>query len=105
MALTVTTGKHTISILFDGSTPWDSGTDYSNGLVIESMEWKPTATDDIITVRETDASGVQYFSEKAATAFDNKIKYFNTEKSIKKFYPYVVGNQATSGGLLIIVLK
>ncbi len=105
MALTVTKGKQTISIVFDGSTPWDSGTDYPNGLCIESMEFKPTATDDIITVREIGATGVQYFSEKAATEFDNKIKYFNTERSRKRFYPYVVGNQASSGGMLIIVLK
>jgi len=105
MALTVKTGSHTISVLFDGATAWDSTTSYPDGLVIESFEFKPTATDDIIIVREGVATGVQYFSEKAATAYDNKIKYFNTEDSQKRLKPYVVGNEATNGSLLIIQCK
>jgi len=105
MALTTVTGKHTINITFDGSTLWDSGTAYPDGLVIESMEFVPAATADILTVRETDASGVAYFNATGANAYDNYTKYFNTEKSSKKFYPYVVGNQATTAGMLIIELK
>lgn len=105
MANTVTKGKFGLSILFDGSTAWDSGTDYPAGLAIESMEMKPTATDDVISVREIDASGYSYFNEVSATAYDNKIKYFNTEKSGKNLFPYVVGNEVSAGVTLIIILK
>ncbi len=105
MANTVTKGKFGLNILFDGATPWDSATDFPAGMCIESLEMKPTATDDGIIVRETDASGYPYFNELAATEFDNKIKYFNTEKSEKPFFPYIVGNEVDAGVQLIILLK
>ena len=105
MALTELKGNNTISVLFDAATLWDSQTAYPDGLLIESMEFKPTATDDLIIVREKIATGVQYFSEKSATAYDNKIKYFNTEKSRKRLFPYVKADERTTGTLLIIVLK
>jgi len=108
MALTVKTGTigdNVISILFDGSTPWDSATNYPDGLVIESMEFVPAATDDVLIVRQAIATGVQYFQNKAATVFTSKIKYFNTGNTVKRLYPYVVGAEATTGVLLIITLK
>ena len=108
MALTVKTGSiggNVISILFDGSTPWDSATSYPDGLVIESMEFVPAATDDILIVRESIATGVQYFQNKAATVHTSKIKYFNVGSSVRRLYPYVVGAEATTGVLLIITLK
>lgn len=108
MALTVTKGTtadNVISILFDGSTLWDSATDYPNGLVIESMEFVPSATNDILIVRQAVATGVQYFQIKAASAYTNHIKYFNTGDGVKRMYPYIVGAEASSGGLLIITLK
>lgn len=105
MANTIVKGNHGLSITFDGATAWDSTTLYPEGIVIESMEFKPTATDDLIAVRETTATGRFYFNEKAATAYDNKIKYFNTEKSWKKFKPYIVGNEVSAGAILIIEMK
>ncbi|MCP3684321.1 MAG: hypothetical protein GY861_16710 [bacterium] len=105
MALTVAKGSYGISIVFDGSTPWDSTTDYPEGLLIESFEFKPTATDDIMIVRDTTASGRFLFHEKAATEYDSKIKLFPAEGSKKKFSPYIVGNEASSGTILIIELK
>jgi len=105
MANTITKGDHTINILFDGATAWDPIADYPAGLCVESLEMKPTATDDLISVREDDASGISFFNEKAATAYDNKIKYFNTEKSEKRFRLYIVGNEVSTGVILIIELK
>ena len=105
MALTIVKGRHTMSVVFDGSTAWDSGTDYPDGFMIESMEFKPTATDDVMIVRELVSGGCAYFNEKAATEYDNKIKYFNTEDSSKRFFPYVVGAEGSSGAMLILELK
>lgn len=105
MANTVVKGDHTIAITFDGSDPWDGYDAYPDGLLVESFEFKPTATDDLMAVREKVAGGVFYFHEKAATAFDNKIKYYNTDISNKLFYPYIVGAEASAGAILIIQLK
>lgn len=105
MANTVTKSGSVINILFDGATAWDSTTLYASGLVVESIEFKPTAINDVMAVREGSASGPFLFHEKAASAYDNKIKYFNTEKSEKRFYPYVKGDEASAGTLLIIQLK
>jgi len=105
MANTIVYGAQGFSITFDGSTPWDAITKFPAGIIVESFEFKPTATDDLMAIRELDASGRFYFNEKAATAFDNKIKYFNTEKSRKRFFPYIVGAEASSGSILIVELK
>lgn len=105
MALTITKGRNTINVVFDGATAWDSTTDYPDGLSVESLEFKPAATDNVMTVREGSATGVRYFSAKAATAYDNKVKYFPTAQSDKKLSLYVVGNEATTGGMLIVQCK
>lgn len=105
MANTTTKGKWVIDVLFDGATAWDMADHYASGLCIESLEFKPTATDDLLIVKETSATGPRLFDVKAATAYDSKIKYFNTEKSMKKFLLYVVGNEVSAGARLIITLK
>ena len=105
MANTTTKGKWVIDVLFDGATVWDMADHYASGLCIESLEFKPTATDDLLIVKETSATGPRLFDVKAATAYDSKIKYFNTEKSMKKFLLYVVGNEVSAGARLIITLK
>jgi len=103
MALTVTKGTSHMTIVFDGSTAYNSATDYPNGLAIKSLESVPTATDDTITVRETDATGVTLFKKTAATAYDNHIKRFK-QASDKRYNLYVVAAQVTSGVMLIVEL-
>ena len=105
MANTTTKGKWVIDVLFDGATAWDMADHYAEGLCIESLEFKPTATDDLIIVKETSATGPRLFDVKAATAYDSKIKYFNTEKSMKKFILHITGVEASSGARLIITVK
>ena len=105
MANTIVYGAQGFSITFDGATVWDGIDKFPAGIIVESFEFKPTATDDLIAIRELDASGRLYLSEKSATGYDNKIKYFNTEKSRKRFFPYVVGNQVSAGAILIVELK
>ena len=103
MALTVKTGTNGLTIIFDGSTAWEYNDEAPNGLRIESLEFKPTQTDDICVVREDGVLGGRIiFSEKAATAYDNKIKYFNTENGKRYYKPYVVGAEFSNGGILII---
>ena len=105
MANTTVKGTWTLDVLFDGVTAWDMADHYIAGLCVESLEFKPTATDDFIILRETTATGPRCFDVKASTSYDSKIKYFNTEKSMKKLLLYVVGNEVSAGARLIITLK
>ena len=106
MALTVTTGPHGITILFDWSTPLEYNDEAPSGLAIESLTFKPAATDDICIVREGGiAGGRQILNEKAKDIYDSKTKYFNTEKGGKLYKPYIVGAECTTGATLIIEFK
>lgn len=105
MANTIIKGKFGIEVLFDGATSWDPVTDYPAGLPVESLEMIPTATDDKLIVKESDATGISYMNALAATAYDNKIKYFNTEKSAKNLFLFVTGTDASAGVKLLITLK
>ena len=102
MANTLTRGDRGISILFDGATAWDSTTAFPKGLRIESIEFCCVATGDICIIREESASGRKIMDEESATAYDNKIKYFNTERGRKMYKLYVVGNEITAACRLII---
>ena len=105
MANTTTKGKWAIDILFDGATAWDMADHYASGLCIESLEWKPSATDDLLIVKETSATGPRLLDVKASTAYDSKIKYFNTEESKKKFLLHITGAEASANSRLIITVK
>lgn len=96
-------------ITFDGSTNWDSGSssglakDAPNGLAIRSLRFIPTATDDILIVRDGSATARSIMSEKAATAYDAKSVYFNHKKAMSRRRKlFVKGSEATSGVKLII---
>ncbi len=104
MPNTVKTGSNGVTIVFDGSTAWDSSSLASSGMPVGSLEFKPVATDDICAVREdASATGRKIFDEKAATAYDNKIKYFNaTAESGRLYKLYVVGSEVTASCTLII---
>jgi len=105
MANTTTKGNWVIEVLFDGATAWNMADHYPSGLSIESLEFKPTATDDLIIVRETSAAGPRLLDVKASSVYDSKIKYFNTEQSKKKLLLYIVGAEASTGSRLIITVK
>lgn len=105
MANTVTRGTHGITIVFDGSTAWEYNDEATEGLVITSLMFVPTATDDTIKVREGgSATGRIILQDTAATAYDSTIKYFNND-SYMKIKPYVVGNEVSAGVTLIIDFK
>ena len=103
MAITETTGKSHISIVFDASTHWDSSVNYPNGLSIKSLETIPGAISDTITVRDTSATGVQLTKKTAANAYDNHVKLFS-QASDQRYHLYVVKTEVTSGVMLIIEL-
>ena len=105
MANTITKGKWIIDVVFDGATALDMADHYEAGLCIESLEWKPAATDDILVVKETSATGPRLFDVNAASAYDSKVKYFNTELSKKRLFLHITGNEATANSRLIITLK
>lgn len=103
MANTITYGKNGIEIVFDGATAWDSSTVFPSGIPLASIEMKPAATDNVLTVREdASATGRKVFATKAADAYDNKIKYFNMERSRRLYKLYVVGNEATATVVMLI---
>lgn len=107
MANTLVQGKNGFSVTLDGSTNFDSADHYTNGrgIAVESLEMKPTATDDAIIVKEDDASGRIIFSEVSANAYDNKIKYFNTEDGKKRINLFITGTDVDAGVILIVELK
>lgn len=105
MGNTITKGRFSLQVLFDTSADWDAADDYPNGLSVESLEMIPTATDDAILVKEVDTSGPAYMNALAATKYDNKIKYFNTEKSEKNLFLFVDKDDVSSGVILLITLK
>lgn len=104
MSNTITYGENGFSVVLDGSE-LDMITKFPSGVHLESLEMVTTATDDILAVREANATGRFLFHEKSATAYDNKIKYFNTERSKKRIKLYVKAAEATSGVILIVELK
>ena len=105
MANTVTKGKWIIDVLFDGATALDMADHYSDGLCIESLEFQPSTDGDAIIVRETSATGPRLMSVTSELSTDSKVKYFNTEQSKKRFFLYVVGDEASASSRLIITLK
>jgi len=108
MSNTIVKGEHGFTVTFDGATAFDAATTltklYPLGLHIRSIQMVPTATDDILTVREDGvAAGRIMFKVKAETAYDIKTKYFNVPND-QLYKLYVVGNEATSGAMMIVEL-
>ena len=112
MANTYVFSDKVMSITFDGSTAWDSTTTaggntttYPNGMLIESIEYLSGGTAGAMTIRAGAAANAKMFMASSTVATDRSVKYFNAEKSQKRLKPYVVGNEASSGAQISIVLK
>lgn len=103
MANTVVSGAGAITVVFDGSTAWDSATSFPAGLRVKSIQFVPAATDNVLTVRDGAASGVVLAKWKAATAYDWKNKEYD-DGGFYRRHVYVVGNEATATAMLIIGL-
>ena len=104
MALTVVEGTHGMVITFDAATAFDITDYYENGVTVDSMEFIPTATDDKLIVTDTVAAGREMFNCLAATAYDNKFKYFPGPPD-RRDKPYVAAANVSSGVKLIIEFK
>lgn len=107
MALTIAGSKGFINVTFDGNLKWDvtSGSgltnDLPNGVRVKSIQIIPAAADDIFTVRDGGASGIILYKGKATAATTQLIKYFNHERD-KLVKLYCVGNQMTTGVMMIV---
>jgi len=106
MALTVKAGLGALNVTFDGATAWDlaSGSsltrDCPNGVKVRFIQMIPTATDDKLVVRETDANGAVLFNGLAANKYDRQIVYFNEATRLYKLY--VVGTDASNGVMMVV---
>ena len=106
MANTVVVGDSFINVTLDGATAFDITSSTLgladgarvNGIRAKSLQFVPAATDNILTVREGNASGPIIFKCKAANAYD--LKYLPLTGKPQKLY--IVDNEATATVMLIV---
>lgn len=102
MANTVTAGQSGVTVVFDGSTAWDSSTLYPSGIDVDSLEFIPAVATDIISVRDTIDTGRVIFQKTALSSTVSVLKHFTSKRKLKL---YVVGNQVSANSTLIIEKK
>ncbi len=106
MALTVKAGLGVLNVTFDGATAWDLASssgltrDLSNGIKVRFIQMIPTAADDKLIVRETDANGAVLFDGLAADKYDRRVLYFNDATRLYKLY--VTGTDGSNGVKMIV---
>lgn len=103
-ANTVVRDGNLITLTLDGSTNWDSQTDYPNGLAIHSIAFYPSAANDVLAIRHRSVSGpmVLYCKDTAGAGV---VRYY--PGALLK--PYIVASELTlntaANARVIIVLK
>ena len=106
MSNTVKAGLGVLNVTFDGATAWDLASssgltrDLTNGIKVRFIQMIPTATDDKLIVRETDANGAVLFNGLATNKYDRQILYFNDATRLYKLY--VTGTDASNGLMMIV---
>ncbi len=107
MANTIVVGTRGFTVTFDGSTDWDLASssgltnDLPNGVAIRSIQIIPSAADDIITIREVDATGRVIMKSRCLDVYDQKIKYFSSPTD-QRHQLFVKGSEASSGVMMIV---
>jgi len=98
--LTILQGKHNLSVLLDGSTPFDITTSPEaplvNGITLDSIQFFPGAVNDVLIVRDGGATAVHKWKVKDTTGGG-----VHREFRPKKTYPYIAAAEGPSGGLVI----
>lgn len=74
-----------VDIIPDGSTAWDSKTLFPNGMAIKSIAFYPSAANDILTVREHEATGPTLFQAKDVSG-GGLIEYYDGQI----LHPYIL---------------
>ena len=109
MALTVKKGSQGFNVTFDGATAFNLATDtdvgtpslLADGITVKSIQFVPSALDDILIVREEGATGRIIMKVKAASEYDQKIKYF-FDKADRRQKLFVVGAEGSNGAMMIV---
>ena len=103
MALTILQGKNNVSVLMDGTTAFDIsgtvGTGPASPLAwvrLCSIQYYAAGAGNILTVRDKSLTGVQICKMKDVTPAG-----VHREFTPHRCTPVIVGNEATSGDLVI----
>lgn len=89
MALTGVVGSYSIDLTLDNATDWTwahatlGWGATSPGVRLQAIHWRPLATDNSIKIRDGSVTGAVIFEAKAATAYDQRIIYFDSRLMMK----------------------
>ena len=107
MTLTVKDGNQGFNVTFDEATDFNLATDtdlkslHPNGIAVKSIQFIPSAADDLLIVREESASGRIIMKVKASSEYDQKIKYFFDHKDRRQKL-FVTGAEGSNGAMMIV---
>lgn len=73
--ITETNGTNILTLTLDGTTNWDSATNFSD-LTVQAIMFVPSAASDVLVVRENSATGPEVMSVTVTAASDTRIVYF-----------------------------
>lgn len=100
MSNTVTTGKNTVTVVFDGSTAFDLCNTLgmtTGGVRLSSIMFYPNAADDVAIVRDGSATGTIIWKFKDVAGSGGQAIF----EGGKDCMPYVKGTEGVASAMMI----